>query len=122
MRRERIDLAHEVGVRRLRRWRSGALNTHRQRHLVVGQLADSRWFVDDTKDLRGARVCRDERDAYEVCDWLMAQSKVEWRRVPAEYDGRHEPTEPGWTATGQTWARDDEPDGGGVTATGGAPR
>jgi hypothetical protein len=119
MRRDRIDLAHEFGVKRHRRWRSGALNTHKQRHLIVAELADGRFVVDDTKDPRGARICRDERDAYDVTDWLMRQSKVEWLRVPAEYDGRHEPTEPGWTATGQTWTRDDEPNGG-VTSTAGA--
>ena len=108
MRRERINLVYEFGLRRHRRWRTGTLNGASERKISLGETADGRWWVNDTKDSRGARLCRDERDAYDVADYLMARSGQTWTRVPAEFDGWGNPVEPGWCVSGQRWYRTDE--------------
>jgi hypothetical protein len=108
MGRERIQLHLQFGMRRWRRWRAGTPNTATERFLTVGQLADQRWFVDDSRDPKGAHVCSDERDACTLTDRIMARSRVQWVPHPAEFDGLGQPTEPGWRRSGHQWFRDEQ--------------
>lgn len=107
MARERLHLHTVFGVDRQRRWTTGVQNNATERFVTVGQLADKRWFVDDSKDPKGAQLCRDERDAFDLADKIMARVG-EWRRCPAAFDGLNQPIEAGWRRSGHWWLRDDE--------------
>lgn len=100
---ERLQLHLQHGVRRLASWRSDHPAASSCRYVTVGQLADGRWFAELTGE-RGAVVCADEEQARTLAAGWLATG--DWWETPAEYDARHEPTEPGWRKTGQLWVRD----------------
>lgn len=105
----RVDLAHEFGKARLRRWRTGILNHHTERHIEFGQLADDRgWYARHSGE--GAAYVHDsERDARAQVDgWLSAG---EWVEVPAQFGPDGRPVEDGWEPHGQTWRRVNLPPG-----------
>lgn len=101
MGRDRVWLHEQTGVRRLRRWRSDHTASSHCRYITVGTV-DGRWFAEQTRQ-RGAVICRDERDAYDQADRWMRGGQ--WWETPAEFDARHQPTEPGWRKTGSLWVR-----------------
>jgi hypothetical protein len=106
---ERLNVSVIYEKKRLRRWRIGRLNTHTERHLTFGRLADERWWVQ----LSGqplAWVYAYERDACDHIDRILA--KGEWLPVPAEYGPDGMPADGGsWQPAGQTWKPGPAPNG-----------
>lgn len=100
---ERVELYEIIGVRRLRRWRSGGLHKHTEVYVELGRMpeGDDRWWARHTGKGK-AYLFGFERDACEKVDaWL---TRGEWHPIPAVFgpdglpaDGRV------WKVHGQTW-------------------
>lgn len=103
---ERVDLAHQDGVDRRRRWLTGKAYWQ-ERRVTFGRLADGRWFAEDSKDPGGAFVFdgdAGERLALRYAYRLMEASGASWRPIPAAYDGRGNPADGlPWVASGHSW-------------------
>jgi hypothetical protein len=101
MGRERVLLHLEVGVRRVRRWRSAGSSSSRCRFVTIGQLAGGRWFADHTGE-DGAVLCRDQVHA----EQMAAAWTVDgwWLETPAVFDAQSRPVPPErWRKAGGEW-------------------
>ncbi len=57
----------------------------------------------------GASIYPDHRSAALAFGAQLCDGRT-WTRLPAAFDGRHQPVEPGWLRSGQSWYRTDEPE------------
>jgi hypothetical protein len=80
--RERIDLLQVYGSTIRAEWRYGAIGTWHEMWLRVGQLPDGRWWLDASRNPRGALICADEADAYGLAQTWMTKSGLPWTAVP----------------------------------------
>ena len=109
MTQQRVDLTWQYGHRRLRRWRTGTNGGWSEETVTVGQFADQSWFVSNSKDPGGAVVYPDHRGAALAVGIQLCDGRP-WSRIPAAFNSWHEPIEPGWLRSGQSWYRTDEPE------------
>ena len=110
---DRVDLTHEYGVDRQRKWASGSPAHWQYTAVVFGRLVDGRWFaerhgrqadVDDRQ--QGACVFggdeQGERLALRLAYSWMREG--DWSPMPASFDELGHPTDGlPWIRIGQRW-------------------
>ena len=121
---ERIELTYEYGMRRTRRWERGPGGTAFVVQVIVGQLADGRWFAQRS----GYQIAALGGEAAYVFDhphhgeqlavrlaysWMTAMGG-RWDPIPAQYspDGTHPADGLAWRRSGGGWVLGSAPDSG----------
>jgi hypothetical protein len=112
---ERIDLAHQFGVDRQRRWRNAGSGMSWVVEVAFGRLADGRWYAVLTgsrhqieDDAQGAHVFAanelGKTLAVQLAYRWMRQAGGNWLPTPAAYDNRGRPADGlPWVARGGEW-------------------
>ena len=105
---DRVDLARQQGVLRLRRWRNGGARSSGVLFVECGRLADSRWYAYRTGDPDGAYVygadSRGLRFARRMAQRLMGELGGVWIPTPASFDAKGQPLDTsGWVERGGEW-------------------
>jgi hypothetical protein len=116
---DRVQLHHEFGLDRRRRWRNGATASSQVVFVSVGRLADGRWWTHRTRDADGAYVFgpgeRGEQLALRTAQRMMDDGKS-WLPTVAVYGPDGEPADGlPWVRRGGEWFLDNkapEPHGG----------
>ncbi|MFI7073548.1 hypothetical protein [Micromonospora sediminicola] len=93
-----------TGIRRVQRWRRGHANAYDTATITLSITPGGQWLVEQSRVTAGARAYDSEQDARHAIGRLQAGGG--WVETPANYDARHQPTEPGWTKRGGQWIRE----------------